>query len=79
MLNIPTLQEQLFPGGNFEGGPGAGPIDMIAATTGEYINGQGGAWHQRMSTHTYAWLIIVGAAGLLVLTGSKFALGPVNV
>jgi hypothetical protein len=79
VLNIPTLQEQLFPGGSFAGGPSGGPINMSAAREGEYIFDDSNPWHARMSIHMYMWLIIVGAAALLVLSGTRVAFGPVNV
>ena len=38
------------------------------------VNGQisGGAWHHGVHPNTYAWVYIVGALGLLWLTGAHF-------
>jgi hypothetical protein len=65
-------------GNNTNGDTAGGPIDMSAATSGEYVFGEGGKWHQRVSTNAYSWFIIVGALVILFLMGG-LVFGDVNV
>ena len=72
------LSSDFVYGNNTGGDWGAGPVDMSAATTGEYVYGEQGKWHSRISQNAYAWGIIVVALALLWLMGG-LVFGDVNV
>lgn len=66
-----TLEEMLMTGGFQDGSTAAGAVDMSAATTGDYVYGYtGDKWHSKLSIHTYSWLIIAGALGILYAFGA---------
>ena len=77
-LEMYGLGSDFVFGNNTNGDWGGGPVDMSAATTGEYVFGEGGKWHQRVSTNAYAWFIIVGALLILWLMGA-LVFSDVNV